>query len=372
MIKTYKEALDLIFKEESTGEYSLDNITIWLELLWNPQNDFKIIHIAWTNWKGSVSKMVFSILKESNKKVGVFTSPHLIDIKERFETDEWPINNEEFIQILNKILELKVNLSYFDKCVMIAFEFFKLKKCEYIILEVWVWWRLDTTNIVNPIITAITSIWLDHQALLWNTLDEISFEKAGIIKENIPVILNIKNEVIEKQAKEKDAKVIFTDKLYATNLLWRFQKQNAGLAYEIAKYLNISKKQILFWLQNVKHNWRLQFIKDNLLIDWAHNEDSLKELKKYIEQNLEDKYEKIFYCFSIKKGKKISLVIDILWKDKNYILLDIKWEMLEDLNKYSDDYIYESKKYILEQANLNKKNLYVVFGSLYMVGAFLK
>jgi dihydrofolate synthase / folylpolyglutamate synthase len=372
MIKTYKEALNLIFKEEKTTKYSLENIIKWLKLLWNPQNDFKIIHIAWTNWKWSVSKMIFSILKEVNKKVGVFTSPHLIDIKERFETETGLINNQEFIQILNKILKLNIDLSYFDKCVMIAFEFFKLKKCEYIILEVWIWWRLDTTNIVIPIITVITSIWLDHQDILWNSLDKISFEKTGIIKENIPVILNIKNDVIKKQASKNNSKIIFTNKVYETNLLWNFQKQNAWLAYKVAKYLNISEKQILSWLQKVKHNWRLEFIKDNILIDWAHNEDSLKELKKYIDKNLKNKYDNIFYCFSIKKGKKISLVIDILWKNKNYILLDIKWKMLEDLSKYSDNYIYESKNYVLEQANLNKKNLYIVFGSLYMIGEFLK
>lgn len=371
MIETYKEALELIFKDEKISKYTLENITKWLGLLWNPQDNFKIIHVAWTNWKGSVCQMLFSVFKKSNESVWIFTSPHLLDIKERFETEEWRITNDEFIYILNRILNLNIDLAYFDKCVLIAFEFFKLRKCEYVILEVWVWWRLDTTNIVNPIITTITNIGIDHQHLLWNTIDKISFEKAGIIKENTLIVLNFKNNIIESIAKEKNAEIIFSNKNIETNLLWDFQKQNAWLVYEIAKYLKIEEKNIIEWLKNVKHSWRLQFIKDNLLIDAAHNEDSLKELKNYIDTNLLEEYEKIFYCFSIKKWKDISLVIDNIWKNNNFILLDINNEMLENLDKYSDKYEFRTKEYILNEVDEKKNNLYVVFWSLYMIGEFL-
>lgn len=128
---------------------------------------------------------------------------------------------------LDKIIKLNLTLSYFEKCVLIAFEFFKLHKCEYVILEVWVWWKLDTTNIVNPIITTITSIWYDHQLLLWNTLEKISEQKAWIIKKSIPVVLNIKNtpwkkfpwiEIIEKKALKENLKNKFDEIFYCFSI----------------------------------------------------------------------------------------------------------------------------------------------------------
>ena len=380
MIKTYREAVDKLFKIEIIEDYNLDNIRKWVSLLWNPQDSYKIIHVAWTNGKGSVCKMVFSILKNNLKKVWVFTSPHLIDIKERFETDTWNITEREFINIFNKILKLNLKLSYFDKCVLIALEFFKLRKCEYVILEVWVWWKFDTTNIVNPIITAIISIWYDHQGLLWNTLKKISEEKAGIIKKNIPVVVNIKNKIIEEKALKENSEIIFTNKKIKTNLSWDFQEKNAAIAYEISKFLKIDESKIIDWLQKVKHRWRLEFVSDNLLIDWAHNIDSLKELKKFIEQNLENKFKKIFYCFSIKKWKKINLVLNIFWKNKNYILVDVKSDMLENMEEYTlrKDFFGNKKNFsiktvseIIFESEKNKKNLYVVFWSLYMIWNFL-
>ena len=371
MIKSYKEAMDTLFNTEIIKDYTLDNVKKWTWLLWNPQDNFKIIHITWTNGKGSVCKMIFSVLKNAWKKVWVFTSPHLIDIKERFETETWNITEEEFINILNKIIELKLELSYFDKCVLIAFEFFKLQKCEYIILEVWVWWKLDTTNIVTPIITSITSIWYDHEPLLWKTLKKISEQKAWIIKKNIPVVLNIKNQIIEEKALKENAKIIFTEKKIKTNLIWSFQEKNAALAYEIWKFLKIEEEIILDWLQKVKHRWRLEFIKDNILIDWAHNKNSLKELKNFIEKNLKNKFNNIFYCFSIKKWKNINLILDIFWEWNNYILIDIKSEMLENLTNLKYKFSLKTKNEIILESEKNKNNLYVIFWSLYMIWSFL-
>ena len=371
MIKTYKEALEKIFTKEWIEDYSIENVYKAINFLGNPLKNIKIIHIAWTNWKGSVCKMLFSILKKCWKKVWVFTSPHLFDIRERFDSHLWQISEKSFVKLLNKIISLNINLSYFEKCTIIAFLFFEEIGVEYAIIEVWLGWRLDATNVVKPFITAITSISFDHQNILWKTLEEISGEKAWIIKKWVPVFYNHKNDVIKQIAIKNNSQLIFTDKQIKTNLLWDFQEKNAALSYEICKYLWLDEKSILDWLQNVEHNWRLQFVKNNLLIDWAHNEDSIKELKKYISSNLLKKYENIFYCFSLKKGKNIDLVLNNIWKENNFILLDIKSDILEDFSKYFWNYKHKTKEELLSEVKNNKNNLYVVFWSLYMIGSFL-
>ncbi len=120
------------------------------------------------------------------------------------------------------------------------------------------------------------------------------------------------------------------------------------------------------------HRWRLEFIKNNLLIDWAHNKDWLIELKKYIDQNLKSKFDKIVYCFSLKKWKNTGLIINIFWKDKTYILVDIKSNMLLDTKDYKNKFLVKSKNYILKKSQKNKKFLYVIFWSLYMIWEFLR
>ena len=165
-IKTYKEALEKIFQIEEVRDYSLEKVEKAMEILNNPLKNIKVIHIAGTNWKGSTSKMVFSVLKNAWKKVWVFTSPHLIDLKERFLTDIWEITEKEFIEILNKILKIELKFSFFEKCFLIAVLLFEKRWVEYAIFEVGFWGLLDTTNVVNPVITAITSIWIDHTKVL--------------------------------------------------------------------------------------------------------------------------------------------------------------------------------------------------------------
>jgi dihydrofolate synthase/folylpolyglutamate synthase len=249
-----------MFEFESSKDDSLKTIGQALELFWNPQNDYKIIHIAWTNGKGSVSKMLFSILKQFWKKVWVFTSPHLIDIRERFESDSWIISQGNFIRYVSQISTQNIKLAYFEKCFLISQLYFREQKCEYVIIETWVWGTFDTTNIVSPLLTCITSISYDHQWLLWDTLEEISTHKAGIIKPFIPLVINFHNAVIEARAMKLSAPIIFTNKKRYTNLLWEYQRSNAWLAWELAVHLGIDIGQVSSWLQNVDHKWRLQKI----------------------------------------------------------------------------------------------------------------
>jgi folylpolyglutamate synthase/dihydropteroate synthase len=125
-------------------------------------------------------------------------------------------------------------------------------------------------------------------------------------------------------------------------------------------------------LKKVVHSGRLEFLKENILVDGAHNIDSLKVLKNFIKQNLEYKFDQIFYCFWLKKWKNIDMVLDVFWKNENYILVDIESNALEDIKKHSNRFPLRTKEHIISESNKNKKNLYVVFGSLYMIWDFLR
>ncbi len=380
MIKTYQEALDNVFTFEETRDYNLDRVEEAMVYLWNPLQNIKVIHVAGTNGKWSTSRMVYAVLKQAWKRVGTYNQPHLTDIRERFLSSEGMITEDEFIQILNKILDLPLKLSYFEKTTLIAFEFFKLKQVEYAIVEVGFGGLLDSTNVVKPEITCITSIGLDHTEILWDTIEEISFQKAGIIKEGIPVVVNHKNEVIENIAMIKNAELIYTEDTYQTNLVWEYQKRNAGIAYKICEYLWFSKDEILKWFQNVEHPWRLQYLSGNLLIDGAHNEHALKELKTYIDSDeIQNAYDKVIYCFALKHDKSSELITSTFWEDKQYILIESDHNMLEPVEKLSKqmhlkNITHESMRTweVKKLAEKKPNNLYLVFGSLYMIPDFYK
>ncbi len=375
MIENYDEAMRYIFDTETMRDYSLEKVKICAERLWNPQNNYKIIHITGTNWKWSTCNMCFSVLKKWWKKVWIFTSPHLLNIRERFKTEIWIISEGDFVEIINKILSLDISLSYFENCTLIAFEYFKKTGCEYAVIEVGCWGLLDSTNIVNPEITAITSIGYDHLELLGSTLEDIAFQKAGIIKVGKPVVINFHNNVIENIAKDKESPIIFTEKLIDSNLIWDHQKSNAGLAYEICKFIWVPEDIVLKWLQKVEHKWRLEYLMNNLLIDWAHNEQWLESLKKYLSQ-VRNKHENIVYCFSAKKGKDIrKLILDKFWIGRKYIAVDWEHNMLEKIENIEKqmgwvDFQIKSPKEIANLAEKNKSILYVVFWSLYMIWWF--
>lgn len=376
MIQTYEDALTYIYDFQTTKGYDLNKIKKVAEILWNPQNSYKIIHITGTNGKGSTCNMCFSVLKKAKKKVGIFTSPHLLDIRERFKTDDSIISKEDLLSIVQKIEPYSKELSYFEKCTLIAFEYFRQQQCEYAIIEVGIGWLLDSTNIVNPTITCITTIWFDHMEILWDTLDKIAFQKAGIIKQNIPIVINKHNQIIEDIANKIKAPILFTDKSISTNLLWAHQTKNAALAFEIMKYIWIAEDSIISWLQEVQHKGRLEYRTNNLLIDGAHNEEGLKSLAQYLE-GMKDSFKNIIYCFSIKKGKeyKVTEIISLFGPDKDYIIVDQEHEILADIKDIESklgwsNYQIKTPKEIEKLSKEKADTLYVIFWSLYMIGGF--
>ncbi len=198
----------------------LNNTLALLEALGNPHKDLKVIHVAGTNGKGSVSHTIASILQEAGYRVGLYTSPHLRSFRERIRINGKPISPYFVIQFVEEHKELfdKVKPSFFEMTVALAFHHFASKNVDYAIVETGMGGRLDSTNVVNPIMSIITNVSMDHMQFLGHSLAEIAREKAGIIKEGVPVIIGETNPetapVFEAVAKEKHAPIIFADQMY--------------------------------------------------------------------------------------------------------------------------------------------------------------
>ena len=199
---------------------NLDNIQALCEALGNPQTQFRSVLIAGTNGKGSVSSMLFSIMRAAGYSVGLYTSPHLLDFRERIRVNEAFITREEVISYVEKQQELieKIRPSFFEFTVAMAFDYFAQKEIEWAMVEVGLGGRLDSTNILQQDLSLITNISLDHQHLLGNTLQEIAFEKAGIIKEGVPTLIGETqvetSGVFLQQAWKSQAPILFADRLW--------------------------------------------------------------------------------------------------------------------------------------------------------------
>ena len=280
----------------------LQRIKLVLALLDNPQKNYKIIHVAGTNGKGSTCKTVNQILiehfKNTDKKIGLFTSPHLFSYCERIKINNVDIKEEIFDRLVNDIDNFAKNnnieLSEFELITAVALHYFYIQKVDYVILEVGLGGKYDATNVVNPLITAITTIDLDHTERLGDTIGKIALQKAGIIKKNVPIVISKDNkglEVIKKVAKLNNSKVIEVDKNdvhYSLNLLGEHQKENTALALAIVKNigLDIKEETIKKALNDVNWKFRLEYDKNkNILIDGAHNPSGIKALRDFLDKN---------------------------------------------------------------------------------------
>jgi len=268
----YKEAVDFIYSREKFGiKLGLNNITELLDKVDNPQNKFKSIHIAGTNGKGSTSAFISSILIQEGYKIGIYTSPHLVNFRERIKINSEMIKETDLVRILEKLIPHITAHTFFEVTTAIAFIYFAEQKVDLAVVEVGMGGRLDATNILIPEVSVITGISFDHSKHLGDTLDKIAFEKAGIIKKNVPVIVPVKinsKKIIETVCVENNSELT-NAKPYQGKISLRgeFQHINAGLAVEVIKSLqkrgyNISKKSIEKGFLNTKWPGRMDFVED--------------------------------------------------------------------------------------------------------------
>lgn len=332
----YQEAVEWLFVQapnyqidgQKAYKPGLDNIRKLCEFFGNPQDKIRCIHIGGTNGKGSTSNMLASVLQESGYKTGIYNSPHLIDFTERIKINGKNCDKEFVFQFIQKLKNLpeEIRPSFFEFTTIMAFECFYQQQVDIAIIEVGLGGRLDSTNIINPLVSAITNVQLDHQNILGNTIEEIAGEKAGIIKTNVPIISGDENEVVKNIIKNKaekentnfiDATLIKSD--LKSDLKGNYQEKNirvvSALIEELRKLnFNISDENIEKGLLNVHLNtgfigrW-FEFSHSPLTIcDTAHNQAGLEYV--FTQLNSINKHKHIILGFV--NDKKIDDVMKIL------------------------------------------------------------
>lgn len=364
-------------------DLQLHRIQNLLKYIGNPQKStWKAIHVAGTNGKGSVCAYISNILTNSKIKTGRFTSPHLITRNDSITIDGTPVPYEKFIEIENNIKaknqEFKTGCTEFELLTCTAFEIFKLYQVEIAVIEVGLGGRLDATNILEPfnkdeneengvLVTAITKIAMDHEALLGDTLSKIAFEKAGIIKQNIPCVIDGSNDeevlkMVEKISNDLNSKLYkvkndetykFGDILgflkdYKSPLLGDYQRFNLSIALKVIELINsqnvlnnstiINKKDAINGILGVKWPGRLQeieisiskdFKKLPVLIDGAHNIQAANELSKCVDKIRNsnsntlgtESTNDILFIIGLTEGKNINGMFDKLIKENDTIII---------------------------------------------------
>jgi len=320
----------------SAYKKDLINITKLSEYLNNPHNSFKSVHIAGTNGKGSTAHMIASILQEGKYKVGLYTSPHLKDFRERIKINGKMINKDFVSDFILKNMDFfnHNSFSFFEMTVGMAFEYFKKNSVDIAIIETGMGGRLDSTNIISPELSVITNVSIDHVKFLGNTIEDIAIEKAGIIKSHIPVVIGEKqndvSNVFINKAEEKKSKIFFAEdfniKEYECELKGSYQKKNIKTAIVAIELLNdteikINEKNIIDGLNKIIQNtgirgrWEIIGNKPLIICDVAHNIDALSIV---INDIMSIKSNKIHFVLGFVNDKNLDSIVDIFPESSNY------------------------------------------------------
>ncbi|MDD4436843.1 MAG: bifunctional folylpolyglutamate synthase/dihydrofolate synthase [Tissierellia bacterium] len=419
----YEEAIEFIHSTYKFGSrLGMRNITKLMELLGNPQNCFKIIHVAGTNGKGSTCNLIHDVLMESGYKTGLFISPYLEEFTERIQINKKQIDKDSLARI-TELVKDKVNImisegydhpTEFEVVTAIGFKYFQEKNIELLVLEVGLGGRFDATNVVKkPLVSVITSISYDHMEQLGDTLEKIAFEKAGIIKEDSSVVIypqahNITN-VIKNAAKEKRAKVYEVNKSdiekissditgqwfkylkrdvfelpeLKINLLGEHQLLNALTALSALELIkkqgyNISSKSIVNGFSNCKFPGRFEILNRNpmIIIDGGHNIDGIRSFTNTFKEYLKDN---ATFFFGILKDKNPEEALQLLLPlaKEIYTLTPLSpralkaAELAELIKKHSNIKVTPLENYediIPVIKNASKNEIIAFSGSLYMIG----
>jgi dihydrofolate synthase/folylpolyglutamate synthase len=385
----YQEVIEFMFNSlpmyqrvgAAAYKANLDNTLAFDKITGSPHKKYKTIHIAGTNGKGSVSHSLASILQEAGYKTGLYTSPHLTDYRERIRVNGKKIEESFITEFINshKNFIKNVKPSFFEMSVALAFKYFELQQVEVAVIEVGMGGRLDSTNIILPELSVITNIGLDHTQFLGNSLAEIAGEKAGIIKQNIPVVIGERQketeEVFLKKAKEKNSKISFASDNYACkilnsnlkysnfevekktsdksytlnfNLSGKYQEKNLATILETVDNLRnqgfcISDENLKQGLENLIKNtgfhgrWETLSTEPLTICDTGHNKEGLSYT---IEQLLSLEFKKLRFVLGFVNDKNVNEVLKLFPKNAEYYFCKAQIPRALD------------EKILLEKANL--------------------
>ncbi|MEK6948673.1 MAG: folylpolyglutamate synthase/dihydrofolate synthase family protein [Nanoarchaeota archaeon] len=419
--KVLEELYSLDIKKWTLG---LDKIENLLQKLGNPEKKLRCVHVAGTNGKGSVCAMLHSVLMDAGYKTGLYTSPHLKKFNERIRIKDKLITDKDIVKYYLKVKKHVDGQSFFEITTAMAFLYFYEKNADFAVLEVGLGGRLDATNVVMPLVSVITNVGLEHTQFLGNTIEKIAYEKAGIIKKNIPAVTaaegialatikkisnekkspliiintnNIKiNEIKNRKIKNKNVKNRKTKNIGKNNWAFdyngcknlilgpngKFQVYNAATALGAIKILKnnykirINKKNIINGLKNAKWPGRMQFIGKNIMVDCAHNPSGFHILAKEL-RNFN--YKKLIMVLGFSNDKDIKKISKIIKPLANQIILTKSGNERalepEKIKKYFNKnlIIIKNPKTALKYAKkiAKKEDLILVAGSIFLVGELL-
>ncbi len=328
-------------KGKSAYKPSLDNTIMLNELFNSAHLAFKTIHVGGTNGKGSSSHMLASVLQEAGYSVGLFTSPHLIDFRERIRINGSKIPKQAVIDFMNRYLLLnekaKLEPSFFELSMCLAFDYFRNENVDFAIIEVGLGGRLDSTNIIKPELCLITNVSIDHANILGNDIESIAREKAGIIKKETPVVISQAEDSYQAIFQEVATKLLarisfgtaFKDiaDTYHTDLLGNYQKHNKRGVWAAISILQemgvcIDNDAIRNGLKNVRKNtklrgrWDIISLHPLIVCDTAHNEAGIAAV---IEQIARTRKEKLWFVLGMVADKDINTILKLLPQNANYI-----------------------------------------------------
>ena len=423
----YEQTLDYLFTKlpmfsrlgAAAYKADLTNTILLCNTIDNPQHKFKSIHIAGTNGKGSTSHMLAAILQTAGYKTGLYTSPHLKDFRERIKVNGQMCEEQFVIDFTQKIKpEIEnINPSFFEITVAMAFEYFALQQVDIAIIETGLGGRLDSTNIITPELSIITNIGFDHMNLLGNTLDKIAFEKAGIIKPNIPVIIGEviaeTKPVFVKKATAENSSIIYAQKErwitnwtyehhqlkvevennhtkerknYSLDLTGVYQTKNLLAVLEAVHQLqqkgwNITEVNIHQALQHVKKitglhgRWELLQTNPTIIADVGHNADGIKQIIQQLELT---NHNHLHIVTGMVKDKDVDAALALLPKQATYYFTQAHIPRAMDaidLQKLAANHqlvgnIFPDVNTAIESAksHVHKDDLILVCGSVFLVG----
>ncbi len=403
----YKDTLDWMFtqlpmyQKQGKSAYKAD-LSRTLKLakhLGNPQQKFKSVHVGGTNGKGSTSHMIASILQEAGYKVGLYTSPHLKDFRERIRINGAVVTERfviEFIAQHKSFFEAH-QFSFFEMTVGMAFAYFAQEQVDVAVVEVGLGGRLDSTNIITPELAVITNIGLDHTQFLGDTLELIAGEKAGIIKPEVPVVIGethpVTKPVFDAKATAVGAKIVYADQLasaaYKSDMIGSYQTKNIKTAYQSIKELRLkgytlTERHVESGFLNVMANtgllgrWQVLNTAPKTVCDTGHNKEGLTYV---MAQLLKETYSALHIVFGVVKDKDVQTIVDVLPKTARYYFCkpeisrgkpatDLKNE-LEPFGLYGEAYnsVNEAYKSALKKAS--KTDFIFIGGSTFVVAEII-